>query len=87
MKAELDAETRRRNRSGRGSSSLLDRLSQEHWTGYAVQYACHPDAATAAWRVVYASIFAIANAQLLDNHSAEPSRLAAAIRDRVGNVA
>lgn len=66
IRAGVDAEEHRCALADRGPSRLLRRLWTAHWTGYCLQYACHPDSATAAWRAVYASIFALANAEMVD---------------------
>lgn len=66
IKASVDAEQRACDLRGSGLSPLLRRLWIQHWAGYCLQYACHSDAATAAWRAVYASIFALANAETVE---------------------
>lgn len=67
IEARVNSEERRGAMSGRaGVSPLLRRLWIQHWAGYCLQYACHSDSGTAAWRAVYASIFALANAQVAD---------------------
>ncbi|GAB3861191.1 hypothetical protein GCM10028801_24980 [Nocardioides maradonensis] len=80
IKARVDVEQRRCDLRGVGVSHLLRKLWIQHWAGYCLQYACHPDSATAAWRAIYASIFALANAEMTDPSSPLPAQFRADLR-------
>lgn len=62
---DVEAENRRCMLAASEPSPVLRRLWLEHWTGYVLEYACHHDSATAAWRAVYGAAFALANVDIL----------------------